>query len=181
MSDNTVVMLTREGQRVNVPAAEARSRYNSGQFGFPRDEPIAVYDQFVRRQRMVSPEEIGQVINDRVDLLPTLEAGAVRDREAQRAAEAEQRRQMEQEYGDVGSMIGTAAENLVGGATFGLSHGLTDAMSNIPGLGSLSREDRMRRAEINPAIATGADITGAIAPSIAAIAALIAGYDAAVS
>ena len=171
MSDNTVVMLTREGQRVNVPAAEARSRYNSGQFGFPRDEPIAVYDQFVRRQRMVSPEEIGQVINDRVDLLPTLEAGAVRDREAQRAAEAEQRRQMEQEYGDVGSMIGTAAENLVGGATFGLSHGLTDAMSNIPGLESLSREDRMRRAEINPALATGADITGAIAPSIAAIAA----------
>ena len=171
MSDNTVVMLTRDGQRVNVPAAEARSRYNSGQFGFPRNEPIAVYDRFIRRQRTVSPEEIGQVINDRVDLLPTLEAGAVRDREAQAAAEAEQRRQMEQEYGDVGSMVGTVAENLIGGATFGGSHMITNALSNIPGLEALSREDRMRRAQINPALATGADITGAIAPSIAAIAA----------
>ena len=77
----------------------------------------------------VSPEEIGQVINDRVELLPTLEAGAVRDREAQAAAEAEQRRQMEQEYGDVGSMVGTVAENLAGGATFGGSHMITNALS----------------------------------------------------
>ena len=139
MSDNTVVMLTREGQRVNVPSAEVRSRYNSGQFGFPRDEPIAVYDRFVRRQRTVSPDEIGTVINDRVDVLPTLEAGAVRDNEAQSRAEAEQRRQVEQEYGDVGSMIGTAAENLVGGATFGLSHLATNVLSSIPGLGALSQ------------------------------------------
>lgn len=169
MSDNTVVMLTREGQRVNVPSAEVRSRYNSGQFGFPRDEPIAVYDQFVRRQRTVSPDEIGRVINDRVDVLPTLEAGAVRDNEAQSRAEAEQRRQVEQEYGDVGSMVGTAAENLVGGATFGLSHLATNALSNIPGLGALSQEDRMRRAQVNPATAVATDITGAIVPSVAAI------------
>ncbi len=169
MSDNTVVMLTREGQRVNVPSAEVRSRYNSGQFGFPRDEPIAVYDRFVRRQRTVSPDEIGTVINDRVDVLPTLEAGAVRDNEAQSRAEAEQRRQVEQEYGDVGSMVGTAAENLVGGATFGLSHLATNALSNIPGLGALSQEDRMRRAQVNPATAVATDITGAIVPSVAAI------------
>ena len=132
----TIVMENRQGQRVDVPVAEARQRFDAGELGFPRDVPLGVYTED-GGVRALTAEQAPRIFRQGGQVLPTSDARELVASQYNREEEQRVQRDLQQEYGGAGSQALTAAEGFVSEATFGLAPAL---------LGGLSPEYRRRQA-----------------------------------
>lgn len=158
----TVVMEDREGQREEVPLAEARARFDSRQWGFPNDTPVGVYNREGRSAQAFPASEVGRLLRGGGEILPTVDARRLVATEYNEREQQRYDRALQEEYGDVGSQVATAAEGFASEATFG-------AVPYV--LGAISSEyetDQRRRAQASPGIRAGAEVAGAVLPLAAA-------------
>ena len=157
----TIVMENRQGQRVDVPVAEARQRFDAGELGFPRDVPLGVYTED-GGVRALTAEQAPRIFRQGGQVLPTSDARELVASQYNREEEQRVQRDLQREYGGAGSQALTAAEGFVSEATFGLAPAL---------LGGLSPEYRRRqaaRAQANPTTRAVSEISGAVIPAIGA-------------
>ena len=157
----TIVMENRQGQRVDIPVAEARQRFDAGELGFPRDVPLGVYTED-GGVRALTAEQAPRIFRQGGQVLPTSDARELVASQYSREEEQRVQRDLESEYGGVGSQALTAAEGFVSEATFGLAPRL---------LGALSPEYRRRqaaRAQANPTTRAVSEISGAVLPAVGA-------------
>lgn len=157
----TIVMENRQGQRVDVPVAEARQRFDAGELGFPRDVPLGVYTED-GGVRALTAEQAPRIFRQGGQVLPTSDARELVASQYNREEEQRVQRDLQQEYGGAGSQALTAAEGFASEATFGLAPAL---------LGGISPEYRRRqaaRAQANPTTRTVSEISGAVIPAIGA-------------
>lgn len=68
----------------------------------------------------------------------------------------------QQQYGTTGQQILTGLEGAGSAATFGLSRGLENQASKIPGLENLSAESQRHRVKINPGVSSLGSIAGLV-------------------
>lgn len=158
----TVVMEDRQGQREEVPLAEARARFDSRQWGFPNDTPVGVYNREGRSAQAFPASEVGRLLRGGGEILPTVDARRLVATEYNEREQQRYDRALQEEYGDVGSQVATAAEGFASEATFGAAPYV---------LGAISPEyetDQRRRAQANPGIRAGAEMAGAVLPLAAA-------------
>jgi hypothetical protein len=100
----------------------------------------------------------GNVTSVPRDALPAMEARGFRAESGADEAKRVTREVIEADYGGVGGGIQTALEGAARGASFGMSDVLLEGLVD-------DRDLRLRR-EVNPGIATGSELAGAIAPGV---------------
>lgn len=138
------VVNNQTGAVEEVPADQAQAGLQSGTYALQKGQPIHVVDSATGDVKPVAPEELG---------------AAFRRGDSLAAPELVRQRELLEKHGGVGEALKTAGEGLASGATFGLSD------LAIAKLGGEDwRQAASERAEFAPAIRTGSEIAGAIAP-----------------
>ena len=152
----TMQLVGRDGAIHDVPIAQAHQAVASGQFGWVHGSRIPVVDPTTGLVTHVASEHASDVLSR----MPG--ARLASNEEAAHQAK-------EQKYGSFGGMAAAAGE----GAARGLTAGLSDAAATeLAGLfGGVGAREKVRahlasEQEVNPGIAMGSEIVGAVAPML---------------
>jgi len=127
-----------------LPPDQAQAGLSSGAYALQKGQTVPIVDPSTGDIRPTAPEDLGTAFRS---------GGTIA------APELVRQRELLEKHGGVGEALKTAGEGLASGATFGLSD---LAISKLGG--DEWRQNAAERAEFMPAIRTGAEVTGAIAP-----------------
>lgn len=149
----TVSLVGRDGGLHAVPAAKAAAAVQSGQYGWVHGSSIPIVDPGTGLIKQVHSTEATAALAQKGARLAT-------PQEAEESARQEK-------YGGLGGMAAAGGEGLARGLTAGLSDPLAVGAARVfGGTGAAEgvRKHLAAEKEVNPGIAIGSEVTGAVLP-----------------
>ncbi len=135
-------MVDPSGNRAPVPAGDARDLFNRG-WGFPTNQPIGVIEPGASAPNVISPDRVQAALDAGAELLPTDFARDLAAQDINRAEQARERQEIQQEYGGVAQGAMAFAEGLAQTMTGGQAGRLAGELGEL--LGDDAQEYRGRR------------------------------------
>lgn len=149
----TVSLVGRDGGLHAVPAAKAAAAVQSGQYGWVHGSSIPIVDPGTGLIKQVHSTEATAALAQKGARLATPEEAAAAERE--------------EKYGGLGGMAAAGGEGLARGLSAGLSDPLAVGAAKLFGgekAAAATRGHLAAEKAVNPGIAIGSEVTGAVLP-----------------